>query len=54
MDKDGNIIQQNDDVSDQNSNSRLKVTLPYDGTFNVIVNAYDEGGKGKYVLTIIK
>ncbi len=54
MDKDGKIIQQNDDVSDRSSNSRLKVTLPYDGTFNVIVNAYDEGGKGKYVLTIIK
>ena len=52
MDQEGNIIEQNDDISDQNSNSRLRVTLPDDGTYNVIVNAYDQGGKGRYVLTV--
>ena len=52
MDQAGEIIEQNDDISDRNSNSRLKVTLPDSGTYNVIVNAYDKGGKGKYVLTV--
>lgn len=52
MDRQGNIIEQNDDISDRNSNSRIKVTLPGDGTYNVIVNAYDKGGKGKYILTV--
>ena len=54
MDQDGNIIEQNDDISDRNSNSRLRVTFTDDGTYNVIVNAYDQGGRGKYVLTVRK
>jgi uncharacterized protein YkwD len=52
MDAEGNILEQNDDISDRNSNSRLKVTLPEAGVYNVIVNAYDKGGRGKYVLTV--
>ena len=52
MDAEGNIIEQNDDINENESNSRLKVTLPSDGIYNVIVNAYDEGGKGNYVLTV--
>ena len=52
MDAEGNIIKQNDDISEKNSNSRLKVTLPGNGVYNVIVNAYDEGGQGKYFLTV--
>ena len=52
MDQEGNIIEQNDDISDGDSNSRLRVTFTSDGTYNVIVNAYDEGGKGKYILTV--
>lgn len=52
MDAEGNIIKQNDDISESNSNSRLKVTLPGNGVYNVIVNAYDEGGQGKYFLTV--
>ncbi|AFZ35042.1 peptidase domain protein [Stanieria cyanosphaera PCC 7437] len=52
MDAEGNILEQNDDVSDRNSNSRLKVTLPEAGVYNIIVNAYDKGGQGKYVLTV--
>ncbi len=54
MDQEGNIIEQNDDISDRNSNSRLRVTFTNNGTYNVIVNAYDEGGRGKYVLTVRK
>jgi hypothetical protein len=52
MDAQGNVLQQNDDISDSNSNSRLKVTLPKDGVYSVIVNAYDQEGKGEYVLTV--
>lgn len=52
MDAKGTILEQNDDASDRNSNSRLKVRLPKTGTYNVIVNAYDKGGRGKYVLTV--
>lgn len=52
IDSKGNIIEQNDDINDQDSNSRIRVTIPDNGVYNVIVNAYDEGGKGKYVLTV--
>ena len=52
IDAKGNIIDQNDDISQEDSNSRIKVTLPEDGVYNVIVNTYDEGGTGKYVLTV--
>ncbi|MGK7937162.1 MAG: PPC domain-containing protein [Xenococcaceae cyanobacterium] len=52
MDAEGNILGQNDDISETNSNSRLKITLPNNGVYNVIVNAYDRGGKGSYLLTV--
>ena len=52
MDAEGNILQQNDDISENNSNSRLKVTFPNNGVYSVIVNAYDEGGQGDYLLTV--
>ena len=52
MDRDGNIIEQNDDIDEQNSNSRLEITLPDDGTYSVIVNAYEQQGTGNYVLTV--
>ena len=52
MDAEGNILDQNDDISETNSNSRLKITLPNNGVYNVIVNAYDQGGKGDYLLTV--
>lgn len=52
MDPEGNIIEKNDDIDDQTSNSRLEITLPDTGSYSVIVNAYDEGGKGKYTLKV--
>lgn len=52
MDQEGNIIEQNDDINEEDSNSRLEITLPDDGNYSVIVNAYDKGGKGNYVLKI--
>ena len=52
IDAQGNIIEQNDDIDEENSNSRIRVTAPEDGIYNIIVNAYDEGGTGEYVLTV--
>ena len=52
MDSEGKILDQNDDINDDNSNSRLKITLPSDGVYSVIVNAYDKEGKGRYTLTV--
>ena len=52
VDSSGNTIEENDDISQDNSNSRIEVTLPEDGIYNVIVNTYDEEGTGEYVLTV--
>lgn len=52
IDVKGNIIEQNDDISEEDSNSRIRVDIPENGTYNVIVNAYDKGGSGQYILTI--
>jgi hypothetical protein len=50
----GEILEENDDVTEQNSNSELTVTLSASGRYRVIVNAYDPPpkGRGKYSLTI--
>ena len=52
VDSNGNTIEENDDISQEDSNSRIRVTLPEDGKYNVIVNTYDEEGSGQYVLTV--
>ena len=54
IDSQGNIVEQNDDISEEDSNSQIKVTIPENGVYNVIVNAYDEGGTGQYVLTVTR
>jgi len=50
----GELLGENDDVTQQNSNSELTVTLSASGRYRVVVNAYDPPpkGKGKYNLTI--
>jgi ABC-type uncharacterized transport system involved in gliding motility auxiliary subunit len=50
----GELLAENDDVTQQNSNSELTVTLSATGRYRVIVNAYDPPpkGKGKYSLTV--
>ena len=52
VDSNGKTIGENDDISQEDSNSQVEVTLPEDGVYNVIVNTYDEDGTGKYVLTV--
>ena len=49
---DGQLIDENDDVSQGDSNSQLTLTLPRTGVYRIIVNARDRRGHGRYVLTV--
>jgi Bacterial pre-peptidase C-terminal domain len=51
-DSEGEILGESDDLSEENTNSSLAVTLPRDGTYNVIVNGYEAKDRGNYTLTI--
>jgi S1-C subfamily serine protease len=48
----GQSIGETEQVSLNNNESRLRVTLPRTGLYRVIVNAYDRRGRGRYILTI--
>jgi len=48
----GDVIAQNDDVSQGNLNSAIAITLPETGTYQVIANSYDSTGRGNYRLTV--
>lgn len=48
----GDLIAQNDDISTDNLNSSLTVTLPSSGTYRVVANSYDSSGRGRYMLTV--
>ncbi|MEG3909129.1 pre-peptidase C-terminal domain-containing protein [Microcoleus sp. w1-18aA5] len=50
----GELLGENDDATQQNSNSEISVTLSANGRYRVIVNAYDPPpkGRGKYSLTV--
>jgi|GEM_PF-3691798 len=52
VDSQNQIIAEHDDISEQNSNSRLTVTLFADGVYYIIVNSYDPNGRGEYTLTV--
>jgi S1-C subfamily serine protease len=46
------VIGENDDASANTLNSTLTITLPINGTYRVIANAYDQAGQGRYLLTV--
>jgi tetratricopeptide (TPR) repeat protein len=48
----GEKIGENDDVAPNNTNSFLGGILPDDGVYTVIVNAFDETGRGTYQLQV--
>lgn len=52
LDANEQVIGENDDVSPSSTNSGLTVTLPDNGTYRVIANAYDRSGQGNYTLVI--
>ncbi len=49
---DEQVIAQNDDISPDDLNSSITITLPTTGTYRAIANAYDSSGQGRYRLTI--
>ena len=49
---DNALLEEHDDINQSNSNSQITVTLPSEGTYRVIVNSYDDQGKGQYNLKI--
>ena len=47
---DGTVLDSNDDRADGNPNATVQATLPEDGAYRVIVNAYQAGQLGRYQL----
>jgi S1-C subfamily serine protease len=52
LDEQGNRLGENDDRSSGDTNSELVVTLPQNGSYRVIVNAFDRTGQGAFLLTV--
>ena len=52
LDANNRTIQENDDLTEGNTNSRINITLNQSGTYKVIVNSYDAKGNGSYTLSI--
>ena len=52
QDPQGKIIGESDDTDQSDTNPTLTITLPSDGLYRVIVNAYDAKGRGQYTLTV--
>ena len=50
VDPSGEVIESNDDRSENNTNSTIRATLLEDGAYRVIVNAYQAGQLGRYRL----
>ncbi|MBP0018269.1 MAG: hypothetical protein J7647_12075 [Cyanobacteria bacterium SBLK] len=46
------VLGQNDDESEGNQNSKLAITLPYDGIYYIFVNGYDSQDRGSYILQV--
>ncbi|MEO1385376.1 MAG: PPC domain-containing protein [Bacteroidota bacterium] len=47
----GNFVAGNDDIDQGTTNSEVRVRLSEDGTYLVIVKAYDASGRGRYTLS---
>jgi serine protease Do len=52
LDQAGNTLAENDDAAPSTTNSELTVTLPEDGEYSVIVNAYNPGEQGEFLLVV--
>ncbi|MCL1470920.1 trypsin-like peptidase domain-containing protein [Argonema antarcticum] len=49
---DGEKLAENNNISPNDPNSAVSVTLPRAGIYRAIVNTYQPGGRGRYLLTI--
>ncbi|MBE9080368.1 PPC domain-containing protein [Romeria aff. gracilis LEGE 07310] len=50
---DGEVIDSNDDISADNLNSKLELTLPQSGSYRVFVTSVEYEGQGSYELTVL-
>jgi tetratricopeptide (TPR) repeat protein len=48
----GEVLGQNDDVREGNTNSFLRVTLPSAGTYTIVVNGLEKTSRGRYNLSV--
>ncbi|MFQ4135045.1 trypsin-like peptidase domain-containing protein [Nodosilinea sp. PGN35] len=52
LDDSRNRLAENDDASANTTNSALAFRLPRDGQYTVLVNSYQAGGRGRFLLTV--
>lgn len=52
LDPDGERLDENDDISRNNLNSRLVVVLPSTGTYTIYANSYDATKSGEYDIIV--
>ncbi|WP_346292835.1 PPC domain-containing protein [Sphaerothrix gracilis] len=52
-DTQGQRIAQNDDISPDNRNASVTVTVPEDGLYRIVANAYNDLGNGQYKLSVM-
>lgn len=48
----GELLGQVDDISENDLTAQLVVTLPSDGQYTILANAFDDTGRGQYTLTV--
>ncbi|NJN60758.1 MAG: M48 family metalloprotease [Coleofasciculaceae cyanobacterium RL_1_1] len=53
LDPSGQPVGENDDRSQSDSNSVLSVRLERSGEYTIVVNSYDNRGRGSYALTVV-
>ena len=46
------MLAKNDDISDENLNSRIIFSCKEDGNYRIVATSYQQAGRGAYVLTI--
>lgn len=54
FDEGDEIVGQNDDIDENNTNSFLEVTLPRDGTYRIFINGYDARDRGSYKVKVVE
>jgi Cys-tRNA synthase (O-phospho-L-seryl-tRNA:Cys-tRNA synthase) len=52
IDPDEQVIAKNDDFTSNDLNSALLLVLPSSGTYQVLVNSFNDTGRGRYVLSV--
>ncbi|MEL6352874.1 MAG: serine protease, partial [Cyanobacteria bacterium J06627_28] len=52
MGPDGSVVGYNDDTGTSSLNSAMTVTLPSNGRYRVIANAFDSSGRGRFTLNV--